>query len=511
MTRVTIFILVLLTLGIYSCRKDSFNTSDSFRVEFSRDTILFDTVFTTVGSATQVFKIYNPDENESVELNYVSLAEGSSSKFRLNVDGESGARIENVEIAPSDSVFVFVEVTIDQSSEALPFIVEEDLLVNANGTDQTVQLAAWGQNAIFHTGSSIRISLEGEVEFDGYLECGEVWNNDFPHVIYGGAVGVAPGCCLTINPGTQVHVHSGSGILVDRGCIESNGTLGNEVVFQGDRLEFEYEDLPGQWGIELDFIADLGIGPEIVTVTRGGIWLLEAQPSFLKHTVIKNGVIGLQVDTTGAGADDVMVLENTVIRNHSAIGVLGQGATMSGYNNLFVNCGQTAAAFQFGGEYRFDHTTFANYWTQGTRQAPAFVLNNHFETTANGFEETIIRSLGNSRFRNCTFYGDNNSLTDFNEFIVDVEMPETEFYVFENCFLDTDNDLSDQSKYVNIINQEGVNPFINPVTYDFRPSFNSPLRNEASILGGELCSDLVGELRCDGESPDIGCLEFTAD
>ena len=114
MSKITYAIFLALTvILVFSCRKDKFNTSSDFQLEFSRDTILFDTVFTTMGSATQVFKVYNPDQNNSVEVDYFSLKNGSNSKFRINVDGEPGVGVENVTIAPQDSIFVFVEVTLD--------------------------------------------------------------------------------------------------------------------------------------------------------------------------------------------------------------------------------------------------------------------------------------------------------------------------------------------------------------------------------------------------------------
>ncbi|MFK7756748.1 MAG: hypothetical protein AB8B53_07435 [Flavobacteriales bacterium] len=486
--------LALMVLLIFSCRKDQFNTSSNFKVEFSRDTILFDTVFTTVGSATQVFKVYNPDKNNSVELDYISLENSTDSRFRINVNGEVGPTVRDIEIAPEDSIFVFVETTLDANDQSLPFIIEENLLVNANGTDQEVVLAAWGQNAIFHGG------IGG---FD--VICDETWTNELPHVIYG-IVAVDSACCLSIQPGTQIHVHSGSGLYVYKGCIESNGQLGNEVVFQGDRLEFSFEDVPGQWGIEIDFAVDFGVGPEIVTVTRGGIWLSQPEASYMDHTIIKNGVIGLQVDTTGAVGEDALQLRNCQIFNHSAIGLLGQGTTISGFNNLMANCGQSTGVFQFGGEYKFDHCTFANYWDEGTRQAPSFIMSNNYEANVDGVDIDVIRSLGNSRFRNCAFYGDNASLSDYSEFIVDLLEPENEFFTFENCLVDTELDISDASKYQNIINQQDAS-FVNPSLIDFRPTSNSPLVGQATPLGGALGFDLLGVSRFGGSNPDIGCLE----
>ena len=506
MTRTIVFMLfTIITVSTFSCRKTSFNTDSNFELGFSRDTVLFDTVFTELGSATQVFKVFNTDKNNAIEIDEIWLEEGENSKFRVNTDGEPGISFENITIAPEDSAYVFVEVTIDSNDESLPFVVEEKLFFNANGTEQGVSLIAWGQNAYFHNGGRIIVDDDG-VNFEGSsLPCDEVWNNDKPHVLFGTSL-VNAGCKLTINEGTQVYAHAGAGILVLDGTLEVNGTLGNEVVFQGDRLESSFQNQPGQWGNEILALADIGFGEELLTFTRGGIWLIDAEPSYMNYAVVKNGNIGIQVDADNAVmvTENVFDFRNCIVHNHSVYGVLGQGSNMIGFNNLFANCGLSVAVFQFGGEYRFDHSSFVNYWSGGTRQAPAFVLNNHYESGDN----LIVRSLNESRFRNCVFYGDNAGLSEYSEFIVDIESPENEDYLFENCVLDTEQDVSDLTKFLNISNN--VTPqFISTSDFDFRPTQTSNLREAALPIGGALGIDLAGTSRIDTSLPDIGCLEYT--
>ena len=89
-----------------------FLTDPSVMLEFSADTIIFDTVFTTVGSTTEILKFYNR-ENQAIEVSSIYLAGGSASQFRINVDGISGTEFENIEIPAEDSLFIFVEVTVD--------------------------------------------------------------------------------------------------------------------------------------------------------------------------------------------------------------------------------------------------------------------------------------------------------------------------------------------------------------------------------------------------------------
>ncbi|MCH8331386.1 MAG: hypothetical protein IH946_08385, partial [Bacteroidetes bacterium] len=94
------------------CRKDRFFTDASAVVEFSTDTLTFDTVFTDVGSITRWVKVYNIYPR-SLEISRIELEGGNSSQFRINVDGISGTLAEKVVMAPNDSLYIFVEVTVD--------------------------------------------------------------------------------------------------------------------------------------------------------------------------------------------------------------------------------------------------------------------------------------------------------------------------------------------------------------------------------------------------------------
>ena len=55
--------LIIMVAYISSCRKD-FNTVPSFgNLEFSKDTVFLDTVFTNIGSSTYNLKVYNRGNN----------------------------------------------------------------------------------------------------------------------------------------------------------------------------------------------------------------------------------------------------------------------------------------------------------------------------------------------------------------------------------------------------------------------------------------------------------------
>jgi len=175
-------------LVLTACKKDSFTTDSSETISFSTDTLLFDTVFSTIGSSTRKFKIYNRN-NESIKISSLKLAGGENSIFRLNVNGVPGISFKNLEIKSKDSMWVYADVTVDPSSTNLPYVVKDSLEFETNGNKQDVNLIAFGQNAIFHKAEA------GSSSF--LLGCNEVWNNDIPHVVYGIAV-IDTGCTLRI-------------------------------------------------------------------------------------------------------------------------------------------------------------------------------------------------------------------------------------------------------------------------------------------------------------------------
>ena len=162
-----IFVFVILTGTLFSsCRKDKINSSAG--LSLSADTLTFDTLFTSIGSTTKFFTIRNT-QKEAIKISNIKLAGGTTSSYRINVDGDAGINFNDIEIPAKDSIYVFVEVTVDPNTTALPFIIEDSIQFLTNGILQQVQLNAYGQNAHFFNADSI--------------ETNTVWNDDLPYVI----------------------------------------------------------------------------------------------------------------------------------------------------------------------------------------------------------------------------------------------------------------------------------------------------------------------------------------
>lgn len=474
-----IFKLLILSIIIISCEKENLENNKNAKLHFSEDTITFDTIFASIGSITKTLTVYN--HNDFDITTNVDLRGVSAANFRINIDGIAGNNQRNILIPSNDSIFVFLEVTIDPSNNNTPYILSDSLVFTTANSVQNVNLIAWGQDAYFHTANTFGSIINGTDTTRFYyhlLDCSIPWENDKPHVIYGYAV-IDPQNTLIINEGCQIYMHKNSGILVGNpfkeqtgGTLKVHGALGNEVVFQGDRLDNWYKDIPGQW--------------DRIWFTPGSI------DNEINYAIIKNGNIGLHADTV-YNNNPTLKVNNSIIKNMSGIGILGQGADIEVTNTVISECGQFMVACNIGGNYNFTHCTFANYWNYNRRNTPSILLNNYYEG-ANG--NVYIRNLESANFVNCIIDGSlsseisyqNNESGIFN-------------YSFDHCLLKIDPTIdTDNSNYINIL--KNISPEFSNEN-DFNLSEISPVIDfgrETSIT-----LDILGNVRSD---PDLGSYEL---
>lgn len=465
------FAFALLAAFFSACTKDDrFDTDPGLKLGFSADTVIFDTVFTTIGSSSRVFMIYNPSK-ERVKISSIRLARGKESPFRINVDGISATEINDLEISGKDSLFVFVKVTIDPNQNNAPLIQTDSIVFSTNGNMQDVKLVAWGQDAHFYRNGNIG---------SDYL-----FTPDKPHVIYGFLI-VDSLYTLTIDPGTRVHLHSGASLVVYRDAtIKVNGTAEDPVIFEGDRLESYYGDIPGQWN---------------------RIWLYAGSiNNEFHHAIIRNGEVGIHADTTGNSPNPTLRISNSLIYNMSQAGIFAQGSTVEAANCVIGNCGVRSVVLALGGRYDFRHCTIGNYWNKSFRRETALVLNNYYYDYTGTLQS---RALEQAYFGNCTIYGEKDE-----EITFDQKGDAAFNYRFENCLLKTKLDITDQEKFPGSLKNE--KPwFRNPAKAEFQPdTLVSALINKGNpaVLNGafiNLSTDLDGNSRIGDEAPDIGAYEF---
>jgi len=391
------YYLLLIPILIFtvSCRKD-FNTIQSKgELSFSKDTVFLDTVFSAISSSTRSFKVYNKSSN-AITIPTISLGRGDASFYRLSVDGITGKTFTNIDILAKDSIFIFVEATIDSDNVTNP-IYTDSIVFDAANNFQDVDLVTLVQDANFlfpqRDAQNIKETIVlgqdemgDDIEIDGFLlDDSTIWTNDKPYVIYG-YVGVPANKILTIEAGTKVFFHDNSGLIVQpNATLKVNGELGNEVIFEGDRLEPNFSEIAGQWGT---------------------IWLREnSTNNEINYALIKNSTIGLLVDPYN-GTDTALEISNTQIYNSSNFGILGRQTSIEGENVVIANASQSLLACTIGGSYNFKHSTFANYWNTSFRDFPAVLVNNFFTTVdENNNEIVVTNDLEEANFTNCIIDG----------------------------------------------------------------------------------------------------------
>lgn len=464
---ISLFFLAIIACLLSNCKKPDVENNTELR--FSQSQITFDTVFTTIGSTTRYFTVYNPsDKNATID---VYLASGSTSFFSLNVNGVAGNAQHDVVVPARDSIFVFVKVNINPGGQNTPFLVSDSIIFENNFIKQDVDLLAYGQDAHFivadpNTGMNI-IAHEHETI---------TWTNDKPYVIYGGWAVVDSLGTLNIEPGTRIYFHKGSGLWIWRyGNIHVNGTQTQPVIFRGDRLEPQFENDCNQWD---------------------RIWILESnEENTIDHAIISGAYVGLQIEPWG-GFSEITVTENrniisnTIIKNTYNSGILARYSNIEATNCLIANNGSCSMQLE-GGTYKFTHVTAGNYYT-GTpnRQNPALYLSNATQLYGLPYPTEAT-------FTNSIIYG---NLSSGEEVLITKDAGTTFNYTFDHCLL---RSTTTGDEFIDC--PRGDPNFVSTSSNDYHLGVFSYAINRGKQNVGVLY-DLDGKPRT--SIPDIGAYEY---
>ena len=447
--------LVLLwwVLFCVSCEKTDVTVDFAPELVFSSDTILFDTIFTDIGSATRHFKVFNPHD-KAIEINNISLSGNGSSAYRINVDGIPGIEFNNILLRAGDSLYVFIEATIDPLDVDSPMIVEDSIVFSTNGNIQDVKLIAWGQDAIILDAVTFKTAT---------LTAGR------PYLVYN-SMRVDTGQVLHIDPGVRLHFHRDSRLYVS-GSIVAEGTYEHPVIFEGSRTESSYRNIPGQWE---------------------GIWLMPGSSgNRFVNARIKNAVNGIVVDSVAGDGNTVLYLANSRIENMTFAGLYARGTSVHSYNTVIAVCGHYTVRLTEGGDYSFYHCTFANFWNYTTRRTPSVIIDNY---------------QGNpltARFGNSIVHGSQTREIEFSR------IPDAVFdVVFDHCLIPVQNDNEFTEFFQNCIN-DSVPGFVDVAGFNFRLEESSPAVNAGNYSTGVLFPvDYEGNSRITDSAPDIGAFEW---
>ena len=488
------FFLIGILVTVCACRSDFETVASKGDLVFSQDTIYLDTVFSTIGSSTFQLKVYNKS-NEDISIPTIQLGKGLNSKYRMTVDGMSGNQgklFENVTLLAKDSLYIFIETTVDAAdANSTDFLYTDQIEFDSGVNLQKVALVTLVKDAIFlfpkrlPNGSKETIPV-GNKNVEGfYLDDSQLrFTNQKAYVIYGYA-GVTSGKTAIFDAGARVYFHSNSGLIVgNNASLQINGSqsstslLENEVIFQGDRLQSDYDNVPGQW--------------ETVWINEGAI------NNNINHLTIKNASIGLLIQNSNGSNTSI---KNSQIYNSTHYGILAQNAKITAENLAINNAGKATLACEYGGNYSFTHCTFNNNWNSTNQVAVS--LNNY---KLGAVPET--KALNKANFNNCIIYGAySNELELSKKTTVAFE------YQFNNCLIKFDSKsaagnplyqfTTDATRYNGIIlNQD--------------PKFQSVTKNKLNIdvtstavakgnLNFLIPKDILGTIRT--LPPDLGAYQ----
>lgn len=493
-----LFFLFLVLVLWSSCRSDFDTVEASGNLEFSRDTVFLDTVFSNLSTATYSFKVYNRT-GEDIHIPAISLENGENSLYRLNVDGRAGNSFENVEILARDSIYIFIETTVpSEALEENEFLYVDKLQFLSRAHVQKVPLITLVKDAVLlfpqKNAEGIPERIPVDIDSDGepelingfYLPQEHLsFNREKPYVIYGYAT-VPAGEVLQVDPGARVFFHSDSGILVPADAsIRAKGGVSmdslkveNQIIFQGDRLQGLYRNIPGQWG---------------------GIWLQKASKnSHFEHVTIRNAGVGVFAEGT-TDSPTPLSLKNVQIYNSAVSGIRAINAEISAENLVINNSGQTSL-FLEGGSHLFRHTSIGNYWEQSFRIEPAVYISNIGETGPApvdvAFFNTII--FGNEA-RELVFNIDESYPAEilFSHTLLKYRETETPAGWY---------DFSNEEIYRNVwLNEDPL--FVAPKKNDLQLLVNSAAIDKADKeVAQEVPQDITGTDRT--ANPDLGAYEF---
>ncbi len=500
----SLYPLFTLSLVIFwsSCQTEFDSVPSTGALRFSSDTIYLDTIFENIGSSTYTLKVYN-DSDKNINVPQVALAQGTGSNYRLNVDGQPGQSFDNVQILAKDSIFVFIETTVGDSGANPQMIYEDKIVFDSGNNAQDVTLVTLVQQAHFlfpePLGDGIyeTLDLGEDVFIDGFfLDDTELtWTADKPWVIYGYAA-IPPGKTLNIEPGARIHFHENSGIIAANGAsLKAIGLpssdpelLEGEIIFESDRLEPGFSDIPGQWGT---------------------IWLTAGSTDHeFSHVTIKNNLVGILMDSNDG--DRTLTLKNVQIYNTASSGLLAQTGDVYGENVVVSNSGQAALSLTLGGRYKFVHSTFSNYWANSFRSFPTVQVTNALPVSN---DEILVADLEQAEFVNCIIYGtEQREIGLYKEELGDYNV------LFDHClikFQDPLNTYIDDPLYdfantnsyrALVLNEDPVFENINLNDFDISLEESAAVGRGSSAGSAAVPVDLNGTAR-PANNPDLGAYQ----
>lgn len=471
------FVLIIFTFTLSSCYDEKFTTDPNYKIEFSTDTLTFDTVFTTIGTATSKILVYNRNKY-AIKISNIKLGAGKNSSFRVNVDGELNAdnQFSDIELRANDSLYIFVELTVDPTDSISPVFIEDSLVFATNGVVQKVNLQAFGQDMILLTNK--------------YILNDTTLTDSKPYIVYG-YLAIDTAKTLTLKPGCKIYFHNNASLICD-GNLKAEGTFEKPIVLRGDRLDkikFEtpvaYNNISGQWG---------------------GVYLRwDGGKHSLKHVNINSGYFGIYFSNSNRAKLPTLDIAYCKLHNFLLYGLVVENGNVN-VSNTEISNSSSYTVYLNGGKHTFVQSTIANYFNNSNVQPAA----------RDKKPAVMIMDLNRiapmqTVFRNCIISGSSEI-----EFSIASRYLAQYNGIFDHCYIRRDEPLT-SSQFTNnkwytrndTIFKSIKYDHIKNTYYNFEPDSISPARGLADLfVASEYPIDLNGNNRMDDSQPDAGAYEW---
>ncbi|MCS7005054.1 MAG: hypothetical protein NZM38_06980 [Cytophagales bacterium] len=464
----TFFLFLLYALIGFSCRpkEEQVRTDLPLRLRFSADTIRFDTVLTARATVSKRLTVYNP-ESYGVLIHQIRL-QNEDRQFQLIVDGKPQNVLSNVRLLGKDSMLIVVQLHLNPTDEKKPFLIENRIEFLTELHSQFVLIRAYGQNAIYLSGSKI--------------DTNTVWTHHLPYVVLDSVV-VEPQAMLLIQQGARVFFDKNAYLSV-KGSLQIQGSKDSLVRFLFSRQDISatgtnFKVAAGQWrGIRLEN---------------------QSHHNRLQFFQITGATDGLTIFTS-----DSTLVSHGQIYHCFGRGIYAQKAHLNAFNLAIGNCSDFAIACQ-GGNYYFNHVTLGAYIARESQnnQGLGLLLANFVEKPTDVFP---LRCL----LENSVIAGANR-----NAEYIQIQQQSGADFVFKqsHCVLISRIASTENSNL--LIHSSNRNTrladslFVSPWEMNFRVDtarngLLSPLKNKAKLTF--VHDDLDGTLR--DSLPDIGAYEW---
>ncbi|MDR3651418.1 MAG: hypothetical protein P4L34_00445 [Paludibacter sp.] len=469
--------LLFISFSFSACNDNIYSTNPKDRLSFSSDTLTFDTVFTTIGSATSKIMIYNRN-NVALKISHIGIAGGKESSFKINVDGSlnTNNQFDNVEIGAKDSLYVFVAVNVNPTSSNSPVFIRDSIVFQTNGINQSVKLQAFGQDV--------------KIFRNKYILNDTTLTSEKPYIVYG-YLAIDTAKTLTINPGCKFYFHNNANLIV-YGNLKAEGTAEAPISMRGDRLDnvkfstpFPYNNVSGQWG---------------------GLYLLwEGGNHTLQHVNLNSGYVGVYFSNSNRNSIPNLEINDCRIQNFLLYGLIVENGNVQVTNTEISNSSSYSVLLS-GGKHTFIQSTIANYFDNSSIQP----------VSRDGKPAVMIMNLNRvspmeSVFRNCIISGSAD-----NEFSLASLYLKQYNGIFDHCYIRKPDSLN-LPQFTNIRWSQKNDNIFKSVSYnldkntyfDFSLDSLSPARGLANpTTAAQFPIDLNGNNRLVGNKPDAGAYQW---